>query len=246
MSLKAYHTLPIRRHIFDKLHNVRDLGGYITPNGMTAWGRVFRSGRLFDPSEQDLKQLDALRIHTVIDLRTQREIDKHPDVILDGTQHQHVSFISSKLLKDQNVGVGQMYSSILTTSITSIKRAMELIAEGLKDGQAVLFHCTIGKDRTGVLAALLLLLCGVDTTDIIADYQTSRTYLEAFYAQEFSDLPPEDASFLDSSPDFIMEVLDFIQQRGGVRNYLTEIGVSQQVMDELIAQLTVPLPTLED
>lgn len=244
--MKPYRCLPLRRQIFDRVHNVRDLGGYATPNGMTAWGRVFRSGRLFDPTEQDLKRLKALCIHTVIDLRTDYEIADHPDVKLEGVHHQQVDFLDFLNNVYQPMALAEMYEAILMKATGSIRRALELVAQGLEGGQAVLFHCAVGKDRTGILAALLLLLCGVDRTDIIADYQTSRTYLEAFLHEEFPEGTDLNLPGYQSLPGTISSLLDLVEQRGGVRGYLAEIGLSDTVMDKLVLQLTIPIPSQED
>lgn len=114
--------IPLRRQVFDRIHNVRDLGGYATPNGMTAWGRIFRSGRLFDPSKDDLKKLKELQIHTIIDLRTDGERADHPTVILPDVRHEHIDFLGfignleENDLVEHPMGLAHMYEAILDQS----------------------------------------------------------------------------------------------------------------------------------
>lgn len=236
---------PLRRRIFDRIHNVRDLGGYATPNGMTAWGRVYRSGMLSYPTEKDLHRLQALGIHTVIDLRAGYEMDEHPDVIIDGVTYHHVDFLKFLGNVYHPMALAEMYQAIWVKGADSIRDALELIAAGLESGQAVLFHCAVGKDRTGILAALLLSLCEVDLSDILADYQTSHTYLTKFF---LADLPEEidlNHPGIQSPPQTMADFLTLLDEQGGVRSSLRSIGVSDATMDKLVQYLTHPLPAQE-
>lgn len=237
---------PLRRRIFDRIHNVRDLGGYATLNGMTAWGRVYRSGRLFDPTDEDIHRLQALDIRTVIDLRADNELQDHPDVVLEGVTYHHVNFLKSLAKEAESMALADLYEAILDKESASIRQALEAVSSGLEDGNAVLFHCAVGKDRTGILAALLLGICGVDRSDIIADYQTSRTYLQTFFLKEISEEIDLSYPGHQSLPQTIASFLDVLARHGGVRSTLRGIGLSDAAMDRLAQQLTQPLPMQED
>ena len=103
----------------------------------------------------------------------------------------------------------------------------------------MLFHCTAGKDRTGVTAALLLLFAGVSMEDVISNYQVSQTYF-ASAATTLTPMPEEASSYLFASEaSYIRYFLDYILERyGSAESYLSHIGVSREEMQMLRDKLT--------
>lgn len=120
--------------------------------------------------------------------------------------------------------------------------ALRHIRNTRKAGHAVLFHCTAGKDRTGILAALLLKLCGVCNEDILADYQVSATYnalgVNRMLPADVMTIPAVRA-LLDSTPDMLQPLLTMLDE-AGCFSYLKSIGMRQDELEELSALLQEP------
>lgn len=173
--------------------NLRDLGGLPTENGnQIRPGRLLRAGALWDMSADDLSNLG--NILAIFDIRSENERRFHPDPALPGTAYFHIPitengrrrFIQSKrTLKDKvedilagyargepvaalrmrEVYRGMVLSPQTSRCITDIIRLLANAPEG-----AVLWHCAAGKDRTGVIAAVLLRLLGVSDAEVFKDY----------------------------------------------------------------------------
>ena len=187
----------LRRIPLEHMFNCRDLGGYACrEGGVTAWHRLYRSDAPNNLTAEEWKQLYDMGIRTVIDLRSPEEIlqmgyraPEGVEVIAAPLQDSVVDDADSgKTLEDvvrenqEKDAMGAFekslsdgYETMIRDCPTRVAEVLNLIAEKLEKG-AVLFHCTAGKDRTGVTAALILLFCGVDSLDIIADYQITATY----------------------------------------------------------------------
>ena len=104
-----------------------------------------------------------------------------------------------------------------------VAKALNVLADGLREG-AVLFHCTAGKDRTGILSALVLSFCGVADPDIVADYQVTATYLLQSKKKKF---PPEALPFLSSGPEKMEHLLEGFH-RIGVEELLYDSGLKKE------------------
>jgi protein-tyrosine phosphatase len=140
----------------------------------------------------------------------------------------------------QTHSLPEMYKSLLTDSGAQIGRIFRIMAEAGDRG--LVFHCTAGKDRTGVVAALLLNLCGVADQDIIADYALTYDLMQPFFdvmrerVQEAGFTIPED--LLRSDAVFMREFLDFLKGTyGGAEPYLLIQGLSSRELRDLKARL---------
>lgn len=233
--------VPMRRIPFENIANFRDLGGYACIQGMTAWGRVFRSARLTHATRGEIGRIRDLGIRTVIDLRMAEEVRMRPDAGMEdsGMAYEQISLLGEdtfdmKALEENPDAVPPMstlYLYMLDNCQPHFKAVIERIAAGLEQG-GVLFHCTAGKDRTGLIAMLLQSLCGVDHLDIIAHYEVSHTYN--------LDFMPEDTT--GSIPTNMITVLEMLEKRyGGAIQYLEGIGVAQRAMDAIRARMVQAL-----
>lgn len=167
--------------------NLRDLGGWPTASGPVVRGRIYRSDRLSALTDADHGALDQLGIATVIDLRYEAEVAEHPSRLWAAVSNHHEipmggdladqrSFIQRALDGDfdeiSDDDVGESYVDMLGTHAADFGRAVEI----LLDDDAALFHCTAGKDRTGLLAMLLLSTAGVSDADVLTDFELSNEY----------------------------------------------------------------------
>ncbi len=180
---------PYSRSIeFESIRNFRDIGGYRSlEGGIIAWRRLFRSGELGNMTGNDMKKLrDEIGITTVIDLRSTRESEQQGTELFTevGIRHYNLPFTSRSDRNREREGfpplsnLGELYLLMLKREDLGkrLVEALEIIAE--TDNHPLVFHCHGGKDRTGILAAVLLGILSVDDKDIIEDYSMSATYME--------------------------------------------------------------------
>lgn len=159
----------------DGTFNFRDLGGYPTiDGGFTSWGRVYRSDGLQALTASDVAELRRRRLSTVVDLRTTAEVERwgRGPLAGEGIGYEHLSIIREEagesLAAPDTDDLAERYLWYLQIGRTAVLRALELVAEASR--LPLVFHCVAGKDRTGVLAALLLDSAGVEQPAIVADY----------------------------------------------------------------------------
>ncbi|MFE3787013.1 tyrosine-protein phosphatase [Streptomyces goshikiensis] len=166
-----------RRHIeFERLHNFRDLGGYRTADGRTvAWGALYRADSLGKLSGADWERFLALDIRTVIDLRYPWEIEAKGRIpqahrfTYANLSIEHRPYDQAEIdpAVDPWRYLADRFAEVTEDGAAEIRQTIELIATG--PGPAV-FHCTSGKDRTGIIAALVLTLLEVPREEIVADF----------------------------------------------------------------------------
>ena len=243
----------VRVLAWDACWNVRDLGGYPTRSGgVTQYGRVIRAGNLSKLTDGGRAAMRAADVRTVIDLRDPREfaIDMNP-FHASGRWTGEVSYLNVPLISEANwtaVKDAELrergYELIVELSAHNVGQVMTAIASA--EPGAVVIHCHAGKERTGVVAALLLELADVATEDIAADYIASDEHLQPLY-EEWTMREPDPekrvrvlASYQSDAPQ-ILSVLDYVRQRGGVDACLHAAGVSEGALDALRRRLLEPV-----
>ena len=215
--------------------NVRDLGGYPCGETITAWHCCYRSDMLNKLTQEDWKKLQEADIQLILDLRSKTEQTQAPyDCAPDSQDAQaQKQFLDSMKLD---------YVDMITSVPEAVCAALRHIKATRQAGHAVLFHCTAGKDRTGILAALLLKLCGVCNEDILADYQISATYnavgVNRMLPADVMAIPAVRALF-ESTPEMLQPLLSLLDQTGCF-SYLKSIGMQQAELEELAALLQEP------
>lgn len=186
--------------------NTRDLGGLPTADGTVKKGKLIRSGALCFASREDASKLHGMGIKTLLELRLDNEIQK------DGPDKSYLTEGVPNLIHwpmGNSHGLGrEAYISYVAENEKLFKDFFTLLAK--PDAYPVLFHCSAGKDRTGILTALLLESLGTPREVILDDYIHSRRITPKLKVQE----------------DWIQVVFDRIDQAGGIDNYLADIGVT--------------------
>lgn len=172
--------------------NLRDLGGYPTADGQRVrWGLVYRSGTLNELSDADVERVAALGIHLLCDFRTAEETGVSPEL----PERLNARYLHLPLRADRDT-VSRMIAALLSPAqlkTIMLRSYTDTIFENNADlyGQVLtlltdsknlplLFHCTAGKDRTGMFAALLLSLLGVPDDVIVTDYTLSNAFNHRF------------------------------------------------------------------
>ncbi|HTT86777.1 MAG TPA: tyrosine-protein phosphatase [Acidimicrobiales bacterium] len=177
---------PTRRLPLSGCFNFRDLGGYRAAGGRRLrWRTLFRADGLTRLDPADCRVLGELGLATVIDLRTRGEADERGRFPLEllAVSYHHLPLIDVLPATEElehyrePAFVTARYREILREGSASINRAVEILAE--PGSLPAVFHCSAGKDRTGVLAALVLGFLGVPTETIVEDYALSSQAMVA-------------------------------------------------------------------
>jgi protein-tyrosine phosphatase len=171
--------------------NWRDLGGYPTADGrVTRWERVYRSDGLDQLTDADLDLIADLGIRLVIDFRVDREVDENPSRLpehpelrcqrlpIGGDEVEGRSVLETILAGDLRVytveEMADAYERLLEDFASSFGEVLTHAADPAN--HPMVFHCTAGKDRTGLMAMLLLGALGVSDDDIVTDYELTTHY----------------------------------------------------------------------
>ena len=222
--------------------NVRDLGGYTNRAGIkTRWKTFVRAGDMNVMSEPDQRALTDYGVTTVIDLRMRKEIDVSPNVFTDsgvvdfrihdfwGTRFDN--YRSADKTAPPHKKLADLYCAGLQKSGFVMAEIMATFAEQDRSGYA--FHCRSGKDRTGLVAAMLLSIADVDEDTICADYALTAEYLKHEAINPIEANKPGawqlgcDAQTMNLTLTFLRELF------GGAVAYLGAQGVSDEDLDRV-------------
>ncbi len=247
--------------------NFRDLGGYVTADGRRVrGGRLYRSGVLTYLTAADHRLLADKGIRVICDLRTQHERQREPSQWPDASAVQlvwdydprHTSLrnyldadaeLTAEAMRDCMLKLYRHLPTLLRPQFAA------LFAQLAADKTPALFHCSAGKDRTGIAAALILSLLGAPRATIVADYALTNDCIdleEHLQRRHGSSLGVGDnlalfphldratrRPLIDASPDYLLAALGQIEEDlGSVDNYLREdLGVSADVANRIRANL---------
>ena len=223
--------------------NARDLGGYPTSDGrQTAFHQFVRMNSLEDLTPEDEEFLHEYGIRTVIDLRDAHELVRFPDRYIDrpDVDYHHIGLLAGNAADPDEIerlfGESFTIQSVYRLVVENTERAGEVFRAivNAKPG-GVAFHCAVGKDRTGFVAMVLLLVAGCDRADVVANYVQSRYNLERDprFVRRFEAAPDWEKPFMDSQAENMKMSLDLIEAHGGIYAYLRECGLSEEEIDQL-------------
>ena len=248
--MKCYRRLPV-----DGMCNIRELGGFSTADGTpTNYRRFVRCEVPRFITRKGLSFLQEYGVRASIDLRGARELGRLPSPL---SSEPWVKYLHAPVYNEQ-VAAGsavkrpnrfvkwpEMYIEMADQHMDWVKRVFELLANACGEG-AVMFNCTTGKDRTGIISALLLGLAGVHHADIIADYCVSEVYMRPVYMELLKTMPPSvnpdgstspltvDDPFFKTAPENMAALLEHLDSEyGGIYPYLTRCGLSEDTLSTL-------------
>lgn len=221
-----------RKHHVPGMHNLRDLGGFVTATGaVTRPGVFWRGDSPHRVTTNDLAYFATHHITTVIDLRHEHEQHTAPNPLATQANINYVAiplFQVSHNTSNVITRLDDFYIHLLETSRTPIQQTFTQLADA-PDG--TFFHCRVGKDRTGIIAALLLDLVEVPHADIIADYVATADHITPLLPELRRDRPAhiDEATYeqiIGIQSDTMGNVLTYIKKTyGSTVNYVTQIGV---------------------
>jgi protein-tyrosine phosphatase len=230
---------------FPALVNVRELGGHPTCDGATTRSRsLLRADDLAQLTNAGMQALADYGVRTVIDLRWPGEVAARPHPVAAGNAHgvryHHISLLASDEMQWASLSgacTKEMWKvAVLEHTRPQLKEVLDVIADAA--AEPLLFHCVAGKDRTGLIAALLLALADVEPDAIAADYAASTSHLADAYLVRYSNL--ERAEILEAlrcPEEGVHNMLEYLAQYGGAAGYLRAIGLSGAKIARLRARL---------
>lgn len=232
-DLNISGTLPLKG-----TQNTRDLGGYITKDKkITKYKEFIRSSSLSNITDEDIDFLVKYGIKTALDLRSEEETKDKPSRLKDinGIKYYNVPLSVDDMQADITKENGyfdmiQGYIKRLSNK-KAIKEIFDIISDNLQGG--LIFNCTAGKDRTGIIAMLILGIANVQLKDIVANYQVSHTYMgeDPEFVREYNIT--KSRVFL-SKPEFIDATIEYIMDEySSFDNYLLSCGISISQIEKI-------------
>lgn len=208
---------PGRWVVLDGANNTRDIGGYVTRDGRRVrWKAVYRSGELSRLTPAGCDAFGALGIHRVVDFRNR--LVSSPLFGGDAVCVFEAAPVDLLAVNSDDTDPSvPAYVLTVRNNAGSYRGAFELLAD--PGNLPLLYHCAAGKDRAGIMTALLLTLLGVDRETVMAEYGLSDFVGATTNAQAMTDL------------------LNEVDRTGGIEAYLAGIGVSAATQSAIRAAL---------
>lgn len=237
---------------------LRELGGLMSVDGRTVrHGLLYRGSALTGLTEEQRARIDALDLRFILDLRALGETEGKPDYVPDGCEYVRIGGMAEEdgtEIDFSPAGIGRLQAKFaeygpalmneLYASMAFDNRAVHLLMERFVAGQAPLyFHCSAGKDRTGVCAAMLLMALGVPDEVIIQEYLLTNEYRARIINLPLDQIPDsvgenERANWAQVnsvSADALRAVLDAIDARHPTREayFAEEFGMDAETLASL-------------
>ena len=232
--------------------NARDLGGYATEDGReTRWGAVVRSAALATLTEAGRAALADYGVRAIVDLRLPGELDREPNPFAEpgdhGIVYTNVSILDPAAgfppdtitLAENYLWSLEKFHGLMGTAVAAVARA---------PAGGVLIHCAVGKDRTGLISALLLGLVDVPAETIAADYALTAELLRPREREWLAGLPPEEraereamvARYAPTAEVMLAVLAGLTERHGGVEPYLRSTGLDAGDLERLRDRLVGP------
>lgn len=235
-----------RALVWPDCYNVRDLGGLPTADGRTTkWGAVVRADMLNRLTDLGRERLINYGVRTVIDLRKPDEAKREPSLVEDGAiLYRNLSMEGDSVEASEAISRAktraEVYCLVLdyhAKRIAAVMRALLLAPPG-----GVVIHCHAGKDRTGMIAGLLLELAGVPRQQIAVDYALSQQCLWPLYeaiVQEHGEESEIDPWLKPiAKPETMRSMLVYVDEKySGIGRYLGHSGLTDEEVNRLKAIL---------
>lgn len=221
----------IVRYFKDSIENMRDIGGYECNSGKRIkLGRLIRSNLPQYLPDNDICIISKMGIKNIIDLRSLEEIKTKKSVFEDNKEFKvyHIGIDIGKDVPEAEELVSKSYIEMLT-----LQKKMKIIFEILGNNDSVLYFCNAGKDRSGVVTALILKLLGVSEKNIVDDYMATKKFMKeplkkyAAYNTKILNIITPQRFYMEN---FLKE---FEHKYGNIEQYLSLIGIRENVIKNI-------------
>lgn len=231
------HNHTSRRLAWNNLVNARDLGGFTTEDGKYTRTRSFvRADTLSHLTEEGKRAALDYGVQTIVDLRYPSEVKEHPNPLAGhpGVHYHHVSLLEEGDRESDALFLSARaawHIRVLEQRKPQVAEVMRLFVNAPEGG--IVFHCFVGKDRTGIIAALLLDLVNVPQEVIVEDYHISERNLETLHQQWLATFADEAqrsfmAQYTTCPPPAMEHALSYLGERyGGTWGYLRDAGIDE-------------------
>ncbi len=217
--------------------NTRDLGGHHCKDGkLTHFNRLLRSDWSGYANQRDIDFLKTNEITTIIDMRTEEDIASKPSSFAgrEGFTYYNLPIVEGSQVPESVEAVPGSYMKIAASP--SLKNIFTTMAEA---ESGVMYNCSAGKDRTGVVTAIIFMLCGVNEDEIVSDYMLTLEYNKERFKMAAIHHPDLDLNIILPRESYIKDFMElFIKEYGNVEGYFDSIGVSEETREKLKTKLT--------
>jgi hypothetical protein len=228
-------------------YNFRDLGGYPTSDGRsTRWNRLYRSDSLHELTDDDVAVLRNLGLSSVIDLRTPTEVERtgRGRLAVEPLHYVHLTVTVQEGGESQaapttfQADLADRYLWYLDVGAQNLATTLGVIGDPRRS--PLVFHCAAGKDRTGVVAALILDIVGVPRDDIVEDYAVTglrmplimdRLRRDPSVGDRVDELPPHLFAVEAATMERFIDLL--YEQYGGAYAWARQAGVAEETLTSL-------------
>lgn len=245
MATEATANAPTRILTWENCLNARDLGGYFTEDGSSIrWGTVSRCDNPGRLNSAGCRAAVDHGIKTIIDLRKPDEVAAYPNPLRDlpGIRYLNISMVDPAVPRQDFTTLAHDYEETLDVFAPKIARIFREIAHA--DSGGILVHCVGGKDRTGLISALLLRLAGVPPNVVAQDYALSDELLQPANDEFLANGPgtreerETQISRTRATSQVMLDVLSWLDREyGGVPNYLRHAALSPDDVERVRARL---------
>ena len=215
----------MRSIFFDNVLNVRDIGGYNSKIGTINYNKVIRGQAPVNISSLAKEKFEELNLD-IIDIRSSIEKDKRKNSF---EQYNNINLYKTRWPNSEK-DIPVTYMEVIE-DYENIKKIFEII---LNTNKTVYICCGLGKDRTGVIIMLLLLLCMVKEEDIIADYALSDVYLNEYYTEYHKNNPKAPKYLGRAKPEYMRKTIRMFHDKyDSIEKYFQKVGLSDDAINKL-------------
>ncbi len=219
------------RYLQNSIENMRDIGGYKNnEGGIIKLGKLIRSNLPINLSNKDISIINKMGINTIIDLRSYEEI-KTRKSIFEGNKDFNIYHIGMNIGKDipeKEEFVSKSYIEMLT-----LQKEIKKIFEILSKSDRIIYFCNAGKDRTGVITALILKLLGVSEKDIIDDYMYTKVFMKEIL-KKYANNNTKILNIITPKRIYMEKFLEeFENLYGSIEKYLSLIGIEENIIKNI-------------
>lgn len=224
------------RSLLETTQNTRELGGYVVQDGLaTKRNSLWRSDVQNYPSKEDFELLKERGITTIIDLRGDKDLARKPSGFAN---EEGFTYINCPIIEGSGVPESVEKVPVSYLAIAQAENMPKVFKAIANAKTGVMFNCTAGKDRTGVVSAILLLHARVSDEDIIENYVLTKKYGRERLELVHKNFPEVDMNIVTPREWFMEEFLRLFRGKfGTTQNYFKSLGLSEEETEKIKRKL---------